>query len=222
MKKKKTKNILVRGMMVISAASCCIGFLLGSTLNSLINKPKVIENKDKEIIYLEVPYIYYSEETKERVQLQAYYDYMNYFTEDNAEIWWGGYQVMMSNMEDQPESLSECFTEEEIQYLYQCVETEVYNGDFLSKAHVAMVIFNRLYDEKQAWGKSLIEVITKPNQFAYGRTIISEDTKQACEFAFVMGDMVDGAIAFHSGEQTDTFWGKGYLFTDECGHHFYK
>lgn len=176
--------------------------------------------EEKEIIYLEIPYIYYDEELTDLVKANAYEDYMAKLTKENAEYWWYGYQIMIQDWEDQPEHLTDVYTEEELQYLYRCVETEVYDGDFLSKANVASVIFNRM--EHDAYGNTITGVVTSENQFAYGRTVITEQTKQACAFAFEIQDTSNGALSFHSNKQTETFNGQKYIFTDDMGHHFYK
>ena len=90
----------------------------------------------------------------------------------------------------------------------------------MSKVNVANVIFNRVISEE--FDDSITEVVTKPNQFAYGRNNISESTILAVEYAFLNEDTTDGALFFHSNSKTDTFNKAEYVFTDDCGHHFYK
>lgn len=121
---------------------------------------------------------------------------------------------------DLPETIYDYYTEYEIELMLQCIETETYDKDFLSKVNVANVILNRLSSEKFA--ESPIEVITSPNQFAYHRDDIEESTRNALEYAFLFKDTTQGALYFHSGEPRETFNGATYIFTDLVGHHFYK
>ena len=118
------------------------------------------------------------------------------------------------------ETLYDKFTEREIFYLESMVEVETHGADFESKTHVANVALNRL--ESPLFPNNLIAVITSPSQFAYGATNISETTKLACEYAVMFPDNTDGAIAFHSGPVTPTFWGRELIFTDDVHHSFYK
>ena len=57
---------------------------------------------------------------------------------------------------------------------------------------------------------------------AYGRKNITEDTIWAVMYAFEIEDTTEGALFFHSNNKTNTFNGANYIFTDSCGHHFYK
>ena len=116
-------------------------------------------------------------------------------------------------------SIYSVFTPEEIYMIQRCVETETYQQDLDSKVNVACVIFNRY--ENGRFGKTITGIITAYRQFAYHRTEISESTIKAVEIAWE-GDTTNGALYFHSNPKTDTFNGASYLFTDNCGHHFYK
>lgn len=215
------ENYLFLSVIFIFITFLFINFMMPYKTTEIVEEEiNYTETPEKEVIYIEIPYIYYDEELANLVKADAYENYVNKLTEENAEYWWYGYQIMIQNWEDQPEHLTDIYSDRELEYLYRCVETEVYGGDFLSKAHVAMVIFNRL--ERGDWGNTLTEVVTSPNQFRYGRTNITEQTKQACAFAFEMPDMTENAIAFHSGDRSNTFWGREYIFTDASGHHFYR
>lgn len=113
------------------------------------------------------------------------------------------------------------YSEEDLNYLARCVETECYQCQFNCKVNVANVIINRVNSDR--FKQSTIkDVITSPNQFAYHRTNISEDTMLAIEYTLLFGDTTEGALFFHSNNKTQTFNGSDYIFTDECGHHFYK
>lgn len=112
-------------------------------------------------------------------------------------------------------------TQKDLQYLYQCVETETYGADMKSKSHIVSVIFNRYKSKK--FGNTITEIITSPNQFAYFRTDISKSTKKAVEYVMEHGDTTQGAIYFHSyNDAMSSFNNANYIFIDKVGHHFYK
>lgn len=110
----------------------------------------------------------------------------------------------------------------ETDYIYLCkmAETETYQGSFEGKCNVVSVAINRYNSGK--FGNSVTEVITKPHQFAYGRSNISKETKKAVNYVIKNGDTTNGALFFHSYSRTNTFNGANYIFTDNVGHHFYK
>lgn len=142
--------------------------------------------------------------------------------EDNME-WFINYKDIVSRYTmwiSPPNSIYDCFTEEEINLICRVVETETFECDFDSKVNVANVVFNRL--EHGEFGKTIKEIITTKNQFAYGRKNISEDTILAVEYAFMVEDTTNGALFFHSNKKTNTFCGASYIFSDDAVHHFYK
>lgn len=118
------------------------------------------------------------------------------------------------------ENIYDYYTEEEIYLMCRVIETETYTQPFECKVNVANVIFNRLSHED--FDNTVERVVTKPSQFAYWRTVISEDTKLALEYAFIFPDTTGGAIAFHSFDTyKETFFGYTRYFEDSCGHTFY-
>ena len=120
-----------------------------------------------------------------------------------------------------PETVYDVFNEDEIRLIWRVVETETYDQDFDSKVNVANVVFNRL--KSGDFGETITEVITKENQFAYGRQKITDDTIYAVMYAYEMSDTTQGALYFNSfKEKKESFNGAAYLFTDNCGHNFYK
>lgn len=140
---------------------------------------------------------------------------------DNEE-WFIEYKELLSKYAEWiylPETVFDVFTEDEVNLICRMVETECYGQDFDPKVNVACVAFNRLYSEN--FGDTITEIITRPKQFAYGRTKISEDTILAVEYAFMFGDTTQGALFFHSMKKTETFNKRKYIFTDNAGHHFY-
>lgn len=120
---------------------------------------------------------------------------------------------------DPPETIYDVYTEDEIFYIQRMIETEVYGGDFDSKVNVANVALNRINDD--SWGDTPIEVITKPGQFAYYRTTITEETILALEYAYEIEDTTGGALYFRSDIAPATWNGKSFKFKDNVGHAFY-
>lgn len=142
---------------------------------------------------------------------------------EDKEGWFISYKNLIeehSDVIDPPETIYEEFSEEEIYLMQRVVETECHGGDFNSKCNVASVVRNRIFDKR--FENTPTEVINSPNQFAYGRKKITEDTKLALEYVFLIGDTTDGCIGFHSNKKTETFNGWKYQFTDDIGHHLYK
>lgn len=133
------------------------------------------------------------------------------------------YKKIMKNYENvfiNYMTLENTFTKNEIMYMYRCIETETFGAKFEGKVNVASVILNRV--KSKSFPSDPISVVTSPSQFAYGRTHISEETMLALEYAFIIGDTTNGAIAFRS-DCSPNQWGKwDYIFTDEIGHSFYK
>ncbi len=111
------------------------------------------------------------------------------------------------------------FTEQDLLYMQRCVETETRDCDFESKTHVASVIMNRV--SAGNFGKTPYDVVTAKYQFAYRREDISESTIEAVNYVIANGDTAQGALFFHSMTWRETFCGRPYMFTDNCGHHFY-
>lgn len=142
--------------------------------------------------------------------------------EDEME-WFIAYKEIVNDyygVLDPPETIYDYFTEDEIRLICRVVETETYDQDFMSKVNVANVVLNRYYSDE--FGETITEIVTSPYQFAYGRKNITEDTIWAVMYAFEIEDTTEGALFFHSNSKTNTFNGANYIFTDSCGHHFYK
>lgn len=137
------------------------------------------------------------------------------------------YYLLYKEIEDEyseefgrPLNIYDVYTEEDIYYIQRCVETECFDCPFENKVNVANVIINRVASDKFA--DTPKGVVTSPNQFAYFRTNITEDTILAVEYAFMFEDTTDGALYFHSGKYSETFNGANYIFEDSVGHKFYK
>lgn len=121
---------------------------------------------------------------------------------------------------DPPETIYDYYTDEEINIMLRCIETEAFDQSFESKINVASVILNRISDEK--FPDNPIDVVASVNQFAYWRTDISDDTILALEYAFEIEDTTNGSLFFHSNNWSEMFNNAEYVFTDESNHHFYR
>lgn len=152
------------------------------------------------------------------IEDKIYNNYLDGLTEDNMEDWWQGYKLYA--LLTQTPHITDIYSEDELSYLYRCVETEAHQQPFSAKVNVANVILNRVEDEN--FGDSPKEVVTAPKQFCYGRTHIDDSTIEACAFAYAIEDTTQGAVYFHSMGYRSKFNGADYVFTDSAGHHFYR
>lgn len=181
----------------------------------LVEYPIIYE---EEIDVVENNEVNHIETAKQEMQLKM--DELKYI--EDKEGWFISYKSIVdkyAEIVDPPETIYDFYTEEEIYLLQRVVETECYGGDFESKVNVACVVLNRV--NSSDFGNTIKEVITTPNQFAYWRKKISENTKLAVEYAFSIEDTTNGCIAFHSNKKRDKFNNWDYLFTDSIGHNFY-
>lgn len=122
---------------------------------------------------------------------------------------------------DPPETIYDCFTDEELILLFSVVQAEV--GDeysFEQKANVASVVFNRLDHERFPNTLSEILVYDQFSPIADGRykeVVVSEDTILACEYAFSVSDTTNGCLFFDSNNSLNY----EFVFFDGA-HNFYK
>lgn len=121
---------------------------------------------------------------------------------------------------DPPETIYDCFTEDELNMFFRVVQAEI--GDeysFDQKCNVASVILNRIDHYK--FSDKMFEILT-PDQFEtinnkrYKNVKISEDAVLACEYVFVFGDTTNGALFFDSNNTLKY----NFLFNDGT-HNFY-
>ena len=120
------------------------------------------------------------------------------------------------------DSLYDRFTNDDIMMMFSCVETEAYGGSFAGKVNVANVILNRVNDPNR-WANTLTGVITGPGQFTYGRLTISDETRLACEYAYLFPDTTQGAEYFNKGApDISANAGLVFIFEDELGHKLYN
>lgn len=125
------------------------------------------------------------------------------------------------DLDDLPETPYDVFTEEQINIMLKCIETEAHEASFESKVNVASVILNRV--EHDMFPTDPIEIVTGENQFSYGRNNIEESTVYALLYSFMIEDPTNGCIAFRSDSSVTKEWnGWTKQFTDESGHTFYK
>jgi len=186
----------------------------------------VVENTDKPEIDI---YELKSNELMDKV------DKITYLKETDKQEYLHKYMELIDEYSeycDPPETLQDYFTEDDIKLLYQVVEAEATEGDFINKTNVASVVFNRWYSDK--FPEELLDILDK-NQFGcikdgrYKDVIVTQDTIDACNYAFMIEDTtrinVDdnswlGCIYFEKGSKVHDAYST-YAFTDSIGHKFY-
>lgn len=154
--------------------------------------------------------------------------------EDKKE-WFITYKKIIEEYEDvldPPESIYDCFSDDELDMFFRVVQAEV--GDeyeFDHKCNVASVILNRI--ENDEFPNDMFGVLCR-KQFQtvssgkYKRVDVSENTILACEYAYMISDTSDGALYYLNkrwSTKKNVKWFENnltYLFTDGSGHSFYK
>lgn len=165
--------------------------------------------------------------SKYEVAQDTYYELFDELeTTSNNKLydWFLKYQRLANIYDKDRDTVEVFFTEEEIQLMYQVIETETYQATFYQKVNVANVILNRFQESIEAdkFGSNMKEIITSENQFVYYRTKISQGTKDALTFAFEVRDTTNGSIGFRSDEKVETFNGWEYSGLYDEAHWFYK
>lgn len=122
-------------------------------------------------------------------------------------------------VQNRADTIYDVFTEEELQYIFRMVETETYQCSFKPKVNVAEVAFCRYFSYPEGTA-TMKGIVTAPNQFAYHRTTISQDTIWAVEYAYQHATEVNNCRYFKRGGG-DTWYGCQLILVDEAGHHFY-
>ena len=227
----------------------CVFAILFSFLFSVISLNKEEQEKqiEQEIIYVKAEKIEPVKQinkpnvetpkkvikTTEEIKQEEFNSRLNeikHIKEKNKEEWFQAYKDLTfeyAEWVDPPETVFDVFSEEEVKLICRAVETETYDQNFDSKVNVACVIFNRI--ESGKFGDTVTEVITNPNQFAYGRKNMTESTILAVMYAYEMEDTTDGCIAFRSGKKPEVwylnktktkYWTRQFI--DDTGHGFYK
>ena len=182
------------------------------------------------IVFLLMPIRVYASNNFEeecKIAQDTYYelfDELETISNDKLYDWFLKYQRLANIYDKDRDTVEIFFTEEEIQLMYQVIETETYQATFYQKVNVANVILNRLQAsiETGKFGNDMKEIVTSKNQFAYYRTEISQDTKDALDFAFEVRDTTDGSIGFRSDKLAENFNGWEYSGLYDEAHWFYK
>lgn len=162
---------------------------------------------------------YYNETIQEE-----YYNLFNdleIMDKEYLEEWFLSYVELCDYYGIDRETVDIIYSEEEIELMLRVIETETHGCTFLQKVNVANVLLNR-YQEYETFGyTNMTDLITHTNQFAYGRTYIMGETRNALNYAFEIRDTTDGAIGFRSDKKIEN-WNKwDYSFYDGA-HWFYK
>lgn len=149
---------------------------------------------------------------------------INFIKEEDKYTWFKLYYHTLFeqyDLDNLPETPYDVLTEEQINIMLKCIETEAHEASFESKVNVASVILNRV--EHDMFPTDPIEIVTGRNQFSYGRDNIDESTVYALLYAYMIEDTTNGCIAFRSDSSVTKEWnGWTKQFTDKSGHTFYK
>lgn len=224
---------------LICIAAMCVVFFYNMIALAVEEK---VEIKENEIVYVEaIPIEIESEpvieeikvietepiKTEAEIKQEEFYNKLyeiEHLKEENKEEWFTAYKDLTYEYVEwieQPETVFDAFTEDEVRLICRVVETETYDQPFNEKANVASVVFNRLEDG--GFGDTVTEVITTPRQFAYGRKNITDSTILAVMYAYEIEDTTNGALYFNSFEEPPEIFNKAkYIFSDNAVHHFYK
>lgn len=164
------------------------------------------------------------EEDSDSKEAYAVLSSINFLKDEDEYTWFKLYYHTLFeqyDLDNLPETPYDIFTDEQINIMLKCIETETHEASFKAKCNVASVILNRI--EHDMFPTDPIEIITGENQFAYGRNNIDESTKYALLYAYMIEDTTNGCIAFRSDSSVTKEWNSWTKqFTDESGHTFYK
>lgn len=186
----------------------------------------IIADIEPQVYYIPIEHIEY---LSEKSEIEIAYEEMNekldaINSNENRYEWFLAYKDIINEYSyifDKPETIYDCFTEEELNLLFHVVQAEI--GDeysFEQKTNVASVIFNRLYHEEFPY--TLLDILTS-DQFAsisdgrYKNVEISDVTIAACEYAFQIEDTTNGCLFFDSNSVLKY----SFVFNDGA-HNFYR
>lgn len=165
-----------------------------------------------------------TEEDMDNIETYAVLSSINFLKDEDKYTWFKLYYHTLFeqyDLDDLPETPYDVFTDEQINIMLKCIETEAHEASFEAKCNVASVILNRV--ENDEFPIDPIKIVTGENQFAYGRDNIEESTRYALLYSFMIEDTTNGCIAFRSDSSVTKEWnGWTKQFTDESGHTFYK
>lgn len=159
------------------------------------------------------------ETTKE--EYKKLFEDLETMDQEYLEEWFLSYQELCNTYNIERDTIDVIYSDEEIILMERVVETEVHGGTFLQKVNVANVLLNRFQYYETFGYLNMIDVITDKNQFCYSKVDITEETKNALNFAFEIKDTTDKAIAFRSDKNPNEWNNWEYSFYDGA-HYFYK
>ena len=161
----------------------------------------------------------------DEIVMDSFYDEMESLSDitDKRE-WFIKYKAITekyADIIDPPDSIYDCFKEEELDLLFKVVQAEIGDSDdFIQKVNVASVIFNRL--EHERFPDTLEEILVH-DQFSsisdgrYEEVTVTEDTILSCEYSFMIREIENDVLFFDSNNSLN------YKFTFNDGmHNFYQ
>ena len=162
--------------------------------------------------------------TKYEIAQEEYFELFNdleRMDKEYLEEWFLSYQELCDTYCIERETIDTIYSEEEIELMLRVIETEARGGTFIQKVNVANVLLNRFQDYETFKYLDMTEVVIDKNQFCYSKNDITEETKNALNFAFEIKDTTNKAIAFRSDKKVENWNNWEYVFYDGA-HWFYK
>lgn len=157
-------------------------------------------------------------------EYQELFNDLETIDQDYLEEWFLSYVELCDTYDTyklKRETIDSIYSEEEIILMERVIETEVHGGTFIQKVNVANVLLNRFQYYESFRYLDMVEVITDKNQFCYNKVSITDETKNALNFAFEIKDTTNKAIAFRSDKNPKEWNNWEYSFYDGA-HYFYK
>jgi len=159
-------------------------------------------------------------------------DGIKYLKDVNNKIWFIKYKAIVYKYKDyvdQPETIYDYYSDEELDKLFKVVQQEIGDYGFDEKCNVASVVWNRI-ECGLFGGIDLDEDILISDQFStisngsiYDEDlIIDEDTILACEYTFMIEDTTNGCVYFESGKSDVHGEYAEFEFKDISGTKYYK
>ena len=232
-KKKGSVNIKRRNFSeILNVLLLCLCFVLFFTVSLHLSKDKKYKELEEQytnyklktderisILLDEIEFLNKESEEKTELNVEEILYYIEPIKDLDKEVYMEQYRKIIEKYNIERTEVTDIYSEEDLIYLYRCIETETYQCPIDAKINVANVVFNRLEDGR--FGNTIVEIITSPSQFAYHRSNISDSTKTAVEYAFYNEDTTNGAIAFRSDISPDTWGGWTKCYYDGY-HSFYS
>ena len=164
------------------------------------------------------------------VLIQRDIDKIEYLKSSNKELWFIQYKAILYKYKDyvdQPETIYDYYSDDELDKLFSMIEAEVGDYGFDVKCNVASVVWNRI-NSGLFGGYDLDDDILTSDQFStisngsYKDVKISKETILACEYTFMIEDTADQCVYFEGGDSHIHDNYADYIFKDTSGTKYYR